>query len=244
MLILGSQGVPAAAAAGLLLTVTGTIGGLCFAAWAGADHFWAATRPSRLRRAGVPAPREPGRDQRAPPDGGRPAGRVRPQRMSLDDWWAGGQRVRLTLGGEDRAVFVRRGGEGPAMTLLHGFPSSSYDWARVVPGTLRAVRAPASRLPRLRRVRQARGARLLPARAGRPRGGTVGRRGRDVDGGSGARLRRVRDPGAARAQGRGPARRGPRGGSPPERWPLSRHAPAPVDQLAVLDPERARGSSR
>ena len=37
MLILGSDGVAAAAAAGLLLTVTGTLGGLCFAAWAGAD---------------------------------------------------------------------------------------------------------------------------------------------------------------------------------------------------------------
>jgi uncharacterized membrane protein YbhN (UPF0104 family) len=51
VLILGSQGVAAAAAAGVLLTVTGTIGGLCFAAWAGADHFWFAVRPARLRRA-------------------------------------------------------------------------------------------------------------------------------------------------------------------------------------------------
>jgi uncharacterized membrane protein YbhN (UPF0104 family) len=38
VLILGSDGVAAAAAAGVLLTVTGTLGGLCFAAWAGADH--------------------------------------------------------------------------------------------------------------------------------------------------------------------------------------------------------------
>ncbi len=44
VLILGSDGVAAAAAAGVLLTVTGTIGGLCFAAWAGADHLWAASR--------------------------------------------------------------------------------------------------------------------------------------------------------------------------------------------------------
>jgi uncharacterized membrane protein YbhN (UPF0104 family) len=51
VLILGSQGVAAAAAAGVLLTVTGTVGGLCFAAWAGADHFWFAVRPARLRRA-------------------------------------------------------------------------------------------------------------------------------------------------------------------------------------------------
>jgi uncharacterized membrane protein YbhN (UPF0104 family) len=38
VLILGSDGVAAAAAAGVLLTVTGTLGGLCFAAWAGADR--------------------------------------------------------------------------------------------------------------------------------------------------------------------------------------------------------------
>jgi uncharacterized membrane protein YbhN (UPF0104 family) len=42
VLILGSDGVAAAAAAGVLLTVTGTLGGLCFAAWAGADHRLAA----------------------------------------------------------------------------------------------------------------------------------------------------------------------------------------------------------
>jgi hypothetical protein len=44
--ILGADGVAAAAAAGVLLTVTGTIGGLCFAGWAGADRLWAATRPA------------------------------------------------------------------------------------------------------------------------------------------------------------------------------------------------------
>jgi uncharacterized membrane protein YbhN (UPF0104 family) len=44
VLILGSEGVAAAAAAGLLTTVTGTAGGLCFAAWAGADRLWVAAR--------------------------------------------------------------------------------------------------------------------------------------------------------------------------------------------------------
>ena len=51
VLILGSDGVAAAAAAGVLLTVTGTLGGLCFAAWAGADQLWATTRrrlPARV----------------------------------------------------------------------------------------------------------------------------------------------------------------------------------------------------
>ena len=50
VLILGSEGVAAAAAAGVLLTVTGTIGGLCFAAWATGDHLWSARRGPALRQ--------------------------------------------------------------------------------------------------------------------------------------------------------------------------------------------------
>ena len=49
VLILGGDGVAATAAAGVLLTVTGTLGGLCFAAWALADHLWAAARRRRPR---------------------------------------------------------------------------------------------------------------------------------------------------------------------------------------------------
>jgi uncharacterized membrane protein YbhN (UPF0104 family) len=51
VLILGSDGVAAAAAAGVLMTVTGTIGGLCFAGWAGADRLWFFSRRAALRRA-------------------------------------------------------------------------------------------------------------------------------------------------------------------------------------------------
>jgi uncharacterized membrane protein YbhN (UPF0104 family) len=47
VLILGSDGVAATAAAGVLLTVTGTLGGLCFATWAGADRLWAGRRARR-----------------------------------------------------------------------------------------------------------------------------------------------------------------------------------------------------
>jgi hypothetical protein len=36
--------VAAAAAGGLLLTVTGTIGGLCFVVWRGLDHVISAAR--------------------------------------------------------------------------------------------------------------------------------------------------------------------------------------------------------
>jgi pimeloyl-ACP methyl ester carboxylesterase len=51
----------------------------------------------------------------------------------LEQWWADGERVPLGLGGVEFAVFVRRMGAGPSMTLLHGFPSSSHDWAKVAP---------------------------------------------------------------------------------------------------------------
>ena len=44
VLILGRDGVALAAAAGVLLTVTGTVGGLLFAGWAGADHLFRAGR--------------------------------------------------------------------------------------------------------------------------------------------------------------------------------------------------------
>jgi uncharacterized membrane protein YbhN (UPF0104 family) len=54
VLILGSDGVAAAAAAGVLMTVTGTVGGLCFAAWAGGDHLWARIRRGRPSRRVVP----------------------------------------------------------------------------------------------------------------------------------------------------------------------------------------------
>ena len=50
VLILGSDGVAAAAAAGVLMTVTGTLGGLCFAGWAGADKLWSVSRSGAVRR--------------------------------------------------------------------------------------------------------------------------------------------------------------------------------------------------
>ena len=44
VLILGSNGVAAAAAAGVLMTATGTAGALGFACWAGVDRVWAGLR--------------------------------------------------------------------------------------------------------------------------------------------------------------------------------------------------------
>ena len=57
VLILGSDGVAAAAAAGVLMTVTGTVGGLCFAGWAGTDRLWSVISTARLRRARARASR-------------------------------------------------------------------------------------------------------------------------------------------------------------------------------------------
>ena len=51
VLILGNEGVAAAAAAGVLMTATGTAGGLCFAGWAGADRLWSRSRRAAARRA-------------------------------------------------------------------------------------------------------------------------------------------------------------------------------------------------
>jgi uncharacterized membrane protein YbhN (UPF0104 family) len=49
VLILGPHGVAAAAAAGVLLTATGTVGGLVFAAWAAVDRLWCGDRVRSLR---------------------------------------------------------------------------------------------------------------------------------------------------------------------------------------------------
>jgi pimeloyl-ACP methyl ester carboxylesterase len=53
--------------------------------------------------------------------------------VDLERWWEQGEPVPIELGGTERAVFVRSDGAGPSLTLLHGFPSSSHDWAKVVP---------------------------------------------------------------------------------------------------------------
>src|SRR5271166_847098 len=57
--------------------------------------------------------------------------------QTLEQWGAAGERVTLELGGGAREVFVRRLGSGPVMTLLHGFPSSSHDWALLAPALSR-----------------------------------------------------------------------------------------------------------
>jgi pimeloyl-ACP methyl ester carboxylesterase len=51
---------------------------------------------------------------------------------STEAWFAGGQRVEIVLAGRSFRVFSRISGSGPWLTLLHGFPTSSWDWAKVV----------------------------------------------------------------------------------------------------------------
>jgi pimeloyl-ACP methyl ester carboxylesterase len=55
------------------------------------------------------------------------------EHATIEAWWAAGERLPIELSGVERAIFVRRLGNGPSMTLLHGFPSSSHDWAKVAP---------------------------------------------------------------------------------------------------------------
>jgi pimeloyl-ACP methyl ester carboxylesterase len=52
---------------------------------------------------------------------------------TVERWWADGEHVPLLLSGAERSIFVRTLGAGPSMTLLHGFPSSSHDWAKIAP---------------------------------------------------------------------------------------------------------------
>jgi pimeloyl-ACP methyl ester carboxylesterase len=57
--------------------------------------------------------------------------------------------VGIDLGGTARQIFLRRAGTGPSMTLLHGFPSSSHDWAAALAERIRArlPSAPFTSLP-------------------------------------------------------------------------------------------------
>jgi pimeloyl-ACP methyl ester carboxylesterase len=63
-----------------------------------------------------------------------------PWLKSADAWFAAGERVQVPLPpakpvGAARVwnIFCRVTGEGPWLTLLHGFPTCSWDWAQIVP---------------------------------------------------------------------------------------------------------------
>jgi pimeloyl-ACP methyl ester carboxylesterase len=61
--------------------------------------------------------------------------------MDYEAWLASGERVSVELPGSGRfQVFCRLAGSGPWLTLLHGFPTSSWDWAWVAPTLERRFR--------------------------------------------------------------------------------------------------------
>ena len=76
-------------------------------------------------------------DRAQEPPGGRPSAAMTSARGLVGERRA---RHASSCGGAERAIFVRRMGDGPAMTLLHGYPSSSHDWAKVAPALRRAHR--------------------------------------------------------------------------------------------------------
>jgi pimeloyl-ACP methyl ester carboxylesterase len=47
--------------------------------------------------------------------------------VSIETWRAGGESI--VVGG--RRIFVRVAGAGPAVLLIHGFPTASWDWHRI-----------------------------------------------------------------------------------------------------------------
>lgn len=56
--------------------------------------------------------------------------------MTFTQWVAGGRRFPF----DGHCVFVRQDGPrtGPAVTLIHGFPTSSHDWSSLVPALVQA----------------------------------------------------------------------------------------------------------
>jgi pimeloyl-ACP methyl ester carboxylesterase len=57
--------------------------------------------------------------------------------LSLEEWFGTGCHVRVALGAAAYRIYVRVEGEGPWLTFLHGFPTCSWDFAKVS-GPLRA----------------------------------------------------------------------------------------------------------
>ncbi|MFN2466384.1 MAG: alpha/beta fold hydrolase [Candidatus Dormibacteria bacterium] len=55
-------------------------------------------------------------------------------------WWAAGERVEVATPAGKRTIFTRVVGDGPWMTMIHGFPTSSWDWAPILPEIARAHR--------------------------------------------------------------------------------------------------------
>jgi pimeloyl-ACP methyl ester carboxylesterase len=103
-----------------------------------AGRFASGPTPACVCAAVVCVPRHADRDRVVGEIGsvgssGRRGAVIIPPVQGIDAWWSAGKRVEVGLGGTARQIFLRRAGAGPTMTLLHGFPSSSHDWAAVLP---------------------------------------------------------------------------------------------------------------
>lgn len=48
--------------------------------------------------------------------------------IALSDWWRGGAFINI----DGHRIFTRSEGEGKTVVFLHGFPTSSHDWADVI----------------------------------------------------------------------------------------------------------------
>jgi pimeloyl-ACP methyl ester carboxylesterase len=53
--------------------------------------------------------------------------------VNAERWLATGERAPVELASGRREIFVRVAGNGPWLTLLHAFPTSSWDWSRATP---------------------------------------------------------------------------------------------------------------
>lgn len=57
--------------------------------------------------------------------------------IGLEDWYSGGRQ----LSWQGHTVFVREQGDGEPLLLIHGFPTSSWDWEALWPDLIRDHRA-------------------------------------------------------------------------------------------------------
>lgn len=58
--------------------------------------------------------------------------------QSIENWFSAGERIKISLDAQaqrgatkDRHIFCRMKGKGTWLTFLHGFPTCSWDWAKI-----------------------------------------------------------------------------------------------------------------
>src|SRR5207253_7189711 len=72
---------------------------------------------------------------RAPRRKGNRRGILSRQMVGLEAWYGAGQRARVSpVSGQPVELFYRQLGRGRSVTLLHGFPTCSWDWSALADG--------------------------------------------------------------------------------------------------------------